>query len=377
VKYKYKLFSKMVLRALFYRKIHTIVALLAIVLGTSVLGGLVNLYYDINEKMGKEFRAYGANMIIYPSDQQTKIKMDMVDEINKQIPEKKMMGLAPLQYSVVQIKDKPIVLAGTWLDQMKKVSPYWSIDGNWISDRNNIKEAMIGVNIAKKYDIKSGTVLTFSNQSKQNFSVKVKGIVTSGGKEDNQIFVNTNLAENISKKQEADIILVSLLEKGSKLKKVSNHLQERVPDIKVQPIKQMEKSEEKMLLKIQKLIRLIGMIIFVITILTVSTTMISMMNERKKEVGLKKALGASNKLLLFEFLAEGTIISLIGSTIGIIAAFYLAQLIGRSVFDAEISFQAIIIPWTYITALIIVAVSFFIPVRKIMEVDPAIVLKGN
>jgi putative ABC transport system permease protein len=377
VKHKYKLFSKMVLRALFYRKIHTIVALLAIVLGTSVLGGLVNLYYDINEKMGKEFRAYGANMIIYPSDQQTKINMDKVDEINKQIPEKKMMGLAPLQYSVVQIEDKPIVLAGTWLDQMKKVSPYWSIDGNWIRDRNNIKEAMLGVNIAKKYDIKSGAVLTFSNQSKQNFSVKVKGIVTSGGKEDNQIFVNTNLAENISKKQEADIIMVSLLEKGSKLKKMSNQLQETVSDIKVQPIKQMEKSEEKMLLKIQKLIRLIGIIIFVITILTVSTTMISMMNERKKEVGLKKALGASNKLLLLEFLAEGTLISLFGSTLGILAAFYLAQLIGKSVFDAEISFQAIIIPWTYIIALIIVAVSFFIPVRKIMEVDPAIVLKGN
>jgi putative ABC transport system permease protein len=367
----------MVLRALFYRKIHTIVALLAIVLGTSVLGGLVNLYYDINEKMGKEFRAYGANMIIYPSDQQTKINMDKVDEINKQIPEKKMMGLAPLQYSVVQIDEKPIVLAGTWLDQMKKVSPYWSIDGNWIRDRNNIKEAMLGVNIAKKYDIKSGAVLTFSNQSKQNFSVKVKGIVTSGGKEDNQIFVNTNLAENISKKQEADIIMVSLLEKGSKLKKMSNQLQETVSDIKVQPIKQMEKSEEKMLLKIQKLIRLIGIIIFVITILTVSTTMISMMNERKKEVGLKKALGASNKLLLLEFLAEGTLISLFGSTLGILAAFYLAQLIGKSVFDAEISFQAIIIPWTYIIALIIVAVSFFIPVRKIMEVDPAIVLKGN
>jgi putative ABC transport system permease protein len=375
--HKYKLFSKMVLRALFHRKIHTIVALLAIILGTSVIGGLVNLYYDINEKMSKEFRAYGANMIVYPSDQQTQIKMDKLEQISTKIPEKKIMGLAPLQYSVVQIDDKPVVLVGTWLDQMKKVSPYWNVDGAWISDKNHIKEAMIGVNIAKKYDIKSGTMITFSNQSKQNYSVKVTGIVSSGGKEDNQIFVNTKLAENISKKQEADIILLSLLEKGSKLEKVSNELQETVPDIKVQPIKQMEKSEEKMLLKIQRLIRLIGIIIFVITILTVSTTMISMMNERKKEVGLKKALGASNKLLLLEFLAEGTLISLIGSTLGIIAAFYLAQLIGRSVFNAEISFQAIIIPWTYITALIIVAVSFFIPVRKIMEVDPAIVLKGN
>ncbi|MCQ6278771.1 FtsX-like permease family protein [Bacillus sp. EB600] len=93
-----------------------------------------------------------------------------------------------------------------------------------------------------------------------------------------------------------------------------------------------------MLGKIQNLIRLIGMIIFVITILTVSITMISMINERRKEVGLKKALGASNKLLFLEFLTEGVIISIIGSTFGITAAFYIAQLIGNSVFHADIAF---------------------------------------
>ncbi|WML43789.1 ABC transporter permease [Neobacillus sp. PS3-40] len=375
--HKYKFFSKLVLRALFYRRINTIVALLAIILGTSVIGGLVNIYYNINEKMSKEFRAYGANILIYPKDQFVKIKMDKVKEINRNIPNSKVVGMAPMQYSVVQIEDKSVVLVGTWLDQMKNVSPYWSIDGAWISDRNNLKEAMIGVNVAKKYNIKQGSAIEISNQSKRKFSIKVKGIVSSGGKEDNQIFVNTGLAEKISKKKTADIILVSLLEKGSKLAKESSKLQTSISEINVKPIKQMEQSEEKMLVKIQRLIRLIGIIIFVITILTVSTTMISMINERRKEVGLKKALGASNKLLLLEFLAEGTYISLIGSTFGIIAAFYLSQLIGKSVFDAEISFQYNIIPWTYMIALFIVAISFFIPVRKIMEVDPANTLKGN
>jgi putative ABC transport system permease protein len=94
-------------------------------------------------------------------------------------------------------------------------------------------------------------------------------------------------------------------------------------------------------------------------------------------VGLKKALGASDKLLFFEFLTEGVVISIIGSSFGIIAAFYIAQLIGKSVFHADIAFQVMIIPWTYLLALIIVAISFYFPVRRIMEVQPAIVLKGN
>lgn len=374
---KYKLFSKLVLRALLYRKVATIVSLLAIVLGTSIIGGLVNLYYDINEKMSKEFRAYGANVLIYPSDQTSKLEMDKVNQITSKIPKSKMVGIAPLQYSVVQMNEKPVVLAGTWLDQMEKVSPYWSVDGNWINDRKNIKESMVGINIAKKYDIKPGSVIELFDQNKRGMKISVKGVVTSGGKEDNQIFVNTDLAEKISQKKLTDIILLSLLEKGSNLEKKAGDLQATIPEIKVKPIKQMGQSEEKMLRKIQDLIRLIGIIIFVITILTVSMTMISMINERRKEVGLKKALGASDKLLLLEFLIEGVFISIIGSTFGIIAAFYIAQLIGKSVFHADIAFQFMIIPWTYLLALLIVAISFFFPVRRIMEVQPAIVLKGN
>ncbi|MCQ6278773.1 hypothetical protein [Bacillus sp. EB600] len=91
---KYKLFSKLVLRALLYRKVPTIVSLLVIVLGTSIIGGLVNLYYDINEKMSKEFRAYGANILIYPSKQTSKIEMDKVNQITDKIPKSKIVGIS-------------------------------------------------------------------------------------------------------------------------------------------------------------------------------------------------------------------------------------------------------------------------------------------
>lgn len=375
--HKFKLFSRLVTRALLYRKLPTTVALLAIILGTSIIGGLVNLYYDINEKMGKEFRAYGANILISPASQ-SEIEIEKVNEISSEIQRNVLVGIAPLQYSVVQLDEKPLVLVGTWLDQMQQVSPYWSVTGGWITDRSSVKEAMVGINIAKKYDLKAGSIIKFTNSNKKEFSLRVKGIVSSGGKEDNQIFANMGLVKEVTNRQSSDIVLLSLLSKeSSDLKKEANILQSSISDIKVSPIKQMEQSEEKMLIKIQKLIRLIGIIIFVITILTVTTTMISMINERRKEVGLKKALGASNRLLFLEFLAEGMIISIVGSTFGVVAAYYIAQLIGLSVFHEAIAFQNMIVPWTYFLSLIIVAISFFIPVRKIMKVDPAIVLKGN
>lgn len=47
-------------------------------------------------------------------------------------------------------------------------------------------------------------------------------------------------------------------------------------------------------------------------------------NERTREIGLRKALGAKKQDIFFQFLAESTIMSSIGGTIGIILGFFIA-----------------------------------------------------
>jgi len=47
-------------------------------------------------------------------------------------------------------------------------------------------------------------------------------------------------------------------------------------------------------------------------------------NERTREIGLRKALGAKKQDILFQFLAESTMMSIIGGTIGIILGFGIA-----------------------------------------------------
>ena len=47
-------------------------------------------------------------------------------------------------------------------------------------------------------------------------------------------------------------------------------------------------------------------------------------NERTREIGLRKALGAKKQDIFFQFLAESTIMSSIGGTIGIILGFFMA-----------------------------------------------------
>ena len=76
-------FWKMVESSIARRKARMLTALLAIAMGATILSGLVTIYYDIPRQLGKEFRSYGANMIVIPKSQDDKIGDSHIDEIKK------------------------------------------------------------------------------------------------------------------------------------------------------------------------------------------------------------------------------------------------------------------------------------------------------
>ena len=51
--------------------------------------------------------------------------------------------------------------------------------------------------------------------------------------------------------------------------------------------------------------------------MVVMTVMLSSVSERTREIGIKKAIGATRGRIMGEFLAEAVVLSLIGSLIGI------------------------------------------------------------
>jgi putative ABC transport system permease protein len=64
--------------------------------------------------------------------------------------------------------------------------------------------------------------------------------------------------------------------------------------------------------------------------------------ERTKEIGIRKALGARKNIILFQFLSEAVIISLIGGTIGILITTGLVGFV-QTFFVAKLSFNLILI----------------------------------
>ncbi len=63
----------------------------------------------------------------------------------------------------------------------------------------------------------------------------------------------------------------------------------------------------------------VGAISLLVASLSIMTVMLVSVNERTREIGIKKSIGARRRTILFEFLLEAVLISILGCLIGVIA----------------------------------------------------------
>lgn len=397
---KRKMYLKMILSSLIRRKSRMFVALLAVVIGATIMSGLITIYFDIPRQLGKEFRSYGANFVCLPNE--GKITQQDYDKLKTLIKDKNVVGIAPYRYETTKINQKPYILAGTDMDGAKKNSPFWYIEGQWVKngDEDNV---MVGKEIAKTLGLSIGdkikvegvkhgksavasSVSDSAQKSKEKntgddfyeASLTVKGIVTTGGKEESFIFLNLEkLNKIVEDDTKIDSIECSIESNHVELEKLAKDINKQIPNMIGSTVKRVTQSQDTVLSKLTALILLVNVVILILTIISVSTTMIAMIAERKKEIGLKKALGAHDKEIIMDFIGESVLLGLVGGFIGVILGFEFAQRVSLSVFGRTITFQYLLIPVIMLVSVLVTTIGSMIPVRKAIEIDPAIVLKGE
>lgn len=356
-----------------------VVALLAIAIGSTVLSGLLTIYYDIPRQMGTVFRSYGANIIFLPSESGAKIKKEQIDKIKKEIEPEKLVGFAPYIYKPAKVNEQPYMIASTDLPNAKNNSPYWLVRGQWPAEK---KEVLIGHEISKAIGL-SVSDKFIVNTPKANGDVtvneyKVSGIVTTGGVEEEFIFMSLADIKNIIGYDDSfDVIECSIDGNQDYLKAIAKNVAKNVDGITPRLVKRVTESQDVVLNKLQALVWIVTIIVLFLTMICVTTTMMAVVVERRKEIGLKKALGASNKSVVIDFFGEAVMLGLMGGILGTALGYFFANNVSISVFAREVSFPIRLAPFTVAASIVITIVSCLFPVRATVDVDPALVLRGE
>lgn len=386
---KQKMFLKMISASLVRRRSRMLVALLAIAVGATILSGLVTIYYDVPRQMGEQFRNYGANMI-FTSASGGELSTEDIDDGLSCIDAEQIVGCAPYRYESVTIIERPYMAAGTDLAQVQKTSPYWSVDGVWPSAPGEI---LVGKNVAATFAVQPGDSMTLSydliggqpatadetrDVPTNDISFTVTGILDTGGNEEDYVFISVEDMAALTKEEGGfDVAELSVSASSEELQRYVDTIGSRVDAVAPKLVKRVTQSENTVLSKLQALVFLVTAIVLLLTMICVATTMMAVVTERRKEVGLRKALGASDGSIIMEFMGEGLLLGGVGGLLGSVLGFAFAQAVSVNVFNSSITFHFLLVPLTIIVSILVTGLSCILPVRSAIDIDPALVLKGE
>ena len=381
---KRQMYIRMITASLMRRRSRMLVALLSIAIGATILSGLVTIYYDVPRQMGAQFRNYGANMILTDADGEFTAE-DMQQGLSY-IAADELVGAAPYRYENVRIHESPVVAAGTDMTGAKAVSPYWMVEGEWCSADG---EMLVGAKVAESFRLKIGDVVTVSYTPEEEAApdtvledntadLTVTGILDTGGSEEDYIYISLSDMEALTGEPGSlDVAELSISAAAEKLTDYMNTINENVPAVHARLVKRVTASETTVLAKLQALVLLVTVVVLALTMICVATTMTAVVTERRKEIGLRKAIGASDKSIIGEFLGESMLLGGLGGILGAILGFIFAQQVSIHVFSSSISLRPLLVPVTILVSILVTGLSSLLPIRSATEVDPALVLKGE
>jgi len=398
----------------------------AITLGVTVATAMIAVATDIGDKINRELRTIGANLVVTPQEDSLDVEIGGVnlkppsdgaflDEAD--LPKIKgifwhnnITGFAPMLPVGVAVehdgKRQDVTLLGTYFakslsygrDQfttgVRNTHPWWKVSGSWPDD--NSRDVLVGERLAARLGEKAGNSLALGGRS-----LHVSGILSTGAAEDEEIVAPLALAQEILGKPGAvRRVYVSALTKPEDAfarrdpkslsgaiydrwyctpypQAIALQLTEAISHSHAEQIRQVAQNEGAVLTRIEGLIFLITLAALFASALAVSAAMATTIFERRTEVGLMKALGAGKLVVASIFFAEAALLALIGGVVGFGVGTVLAHQIGRSIFNSDISIPPVLLPVILAIAVIVTFAGSAAAIRRAVGLDPVFALRGE
>jgi putative ABC transport system permease protein len=355
-----------------------VVALLTLTTGAAICSALLNINLDAERKLTREFRTLGANVVVAPPQVGSNAALANSDVAQRimAMDSSRLVAAAPYLYVAATSGSQPVILAGTWFDQVAKMNSWWKVDGEWVTSRDDRSHCLVGRTAARQLGLSTGSRITLRSGG-HDISMTVAGVVSSGGDEDSQIFSSLDVAQELAGLPgRMSLVQLSVSGTSPEIEAFTRRLSGALPGLEVRPVRQLAAAEGVLLGRIRGLIFWTITLILTLTALGVLASMAALAMERSRDVGLMKALGGPVSRIMRLFFTEAGTLGVIGGILGFAAGVVLARWIGGKVFGVAISPRLVVLPVTvFLTALVALAGAF--PLRLLGRVRPAEILRGE
>jgi putative ABC transport system permease protein len=362
------MFVRMLVRAAVLRRGRAISALLAMVVAAAVATAMLNLYVDVQAKLGKEFRNYGANVVVVAKQGQT-LPADSQAAVQTALAGR---GLAvPFSYVVARTKDgQSVVVAGTDLEQVRHLDRWWSVS-RW---PNASGDALVGLKAESTVSPKGGPFdLSFQGRS---LHLNRAGTLQTGAAEDSRVYLSAKDFEDWTGVGPSTIE-IAVSGSPDEVTAMIQKLGQALPSAEVRPIRQIVEGEARVLGKTRSTLLAAAILIILTAALCVLSTLVGWVFDRRRDFAIMKALGASERLLNGFFAAEAAALGAVGAVIGFGVGVGVAAWIGRANFHAPVVPRFSVLPVVMVGSVAVALLSSILPISLLRRVQPAMILRGE
>lgn len=405
---------------------------LTVALGISLATAMLNVMFDVGEKVNQELKAFGANITvtsknssilkdIYGLDDESApkeyLKESDLGQIKTIFWTNNIVALSPhLSGRVTLDSGVSVPVSGTWFDHKmdlptgeifatgeQYMKSWWQLDGEWPDEREE-NTVLVGKDLAASLHIKKGDILSYTKKDGTKDAFKVSGILTGGGEEDGEIVTHLSTAQKaLGLEGKVDTVTVSAMTtpenelarraaanpKSLSMKEyeiwyctsyvssIAYQIEEVIHDSVARPVRQIAESEGRILDKTQLLMLLITILSLLSATMGVSNLVSANIMERSKELGLLKALGATDISVIILVLTEIFMAGLAGGLFGYFVGLGFAQVIGHAVFGSGIAVNLLVIPLLIVLLILMLLLGSLPAIRSLLSLRPAIVLHGR
>lgn len=412
------------MRELFQRSNQLLTSLVAISLGIAVMVAIESTTRFSEKAVAGELDALGANILILPKDatvqdyysadfQQSEIPEHYVSVlVNSDI--KGLDNLSPKLSVPIDVKGKKVILTGILPKNEFKSKAIWqgalglfskpsdcgvpaNIPG--ISDRpsdcgvsanipgiSNVSKtqvrkrviddlgpdaALVGADVAKALKINEGASVDILGKRFKVVSV----LPITGTVDDGRLFAHLHTVQEITGKQSVlhsiEIVGCCSEIKGGLIQKLNKLL----PDAKVVTITQIVSTQ----IKTNTVMRRISLILLIVIVLvggaSIANYMLANVYERRREIGIYMAMGASPGWIMKIFLLKALIVGIAGGLIGYTAGTILAVTLGPKIAGVSVYPIPLLIVWSLLISTTLALIASAIPSVKAAGVDPSSIMK--
>lgn len=369
------MFIRMLLRAAVLRRGRAASALIAMVVAAAVTTAMLNLYADVEAKLRREFRSYGANIVVVgkgggslPSDALKKVDATLAGQ-----------GIAvPLAYVVARTSDgQSVVVSGTDFDRVRKLDSWWSVS-SWPESNGENGQALIPALIGKRAAAVVGASEKAIELSFQGRTIQVAaaGTLSTGAGEDSRIFISDDAFEAWTGVRPSTIE-IGATGSSAEVMTMMHRLDQALPGAEVRPVRQIMEAEGRVLGKTRAALLAAAALIILTAALCVLATLMGWVLDRRRDFAIMKALGASQGLLNGFFAAEASVLGLVGAVLGFTVGIGLAAWIGHVNFHAAVVPRFSILPVVVAGSIAVALLSAALPIGLLRRVQPAVILRGE